>query len=33
MKCNLFDFIEFELDWKAVIGVGVCMLAYAIITL
>lgn len=33
MKFNLFDFIEFELDWEAVVGVGVCALAYAIITL
>lgn len=33
MKFNLFDFIEFELDWKAVVGVGVCALAYAIITI
>ena len=33
MKFNLFGFIEFEIDWKVVIGVGVCMLAYAIITL
>ena len=33
MKINLFDFIDFELDWKAVVGVGICALAYTIITL
>ena len=33
MKFNLFDFIEFEIDWKAMIGIGICALAFAIITL
>lgn len=33
MKFNLFDFIEFEIDWKAIIGVGICALAYGICAL
>lgn len=31
MKFKLFDFFEFEIDWKAVMGIGICVLAFAII--
>lgn len=33
MKFNLFDFLEFEIDWKAVIGIGIAILGYALITM
>lgn len=32
MKFNIFDFIEFEIDWKAVAAIAVCVLGYALIT-
>lgn len=32
MKFNMLDFIEFEIDWKAVAAIAVCVLGYAIIT-
>lgn len=32
MKFNIFDFIEFEIDWKALVAIAVCVLGYAIIT-
>ncbi len=31
MKFNMFDFIEFEIDWKAVAAIAVCVLGYALI--
>lgn len=32
MKFNFIDCIEFEIDWKAVAAIAVCVLGYAIIT-
>jgi hypothetical protein len=32
MKFNILDFIELEIDWKAVAAIAVCVLGYAIIT-
>lgn len=32
MKFNIIDYIEFEIDWKAVAAIAVCVLGYAIIT-
>ena len=32
MKFNFIDFIEFEIDWKAVAAIAACVLGYAIIT-
>ena len=32
MKINLFDVINFEIDWRAVIGTGITVLGYAVIT-
>lgn len=33
MKINLFfGFFEFDFDWKAVVGVGVIVIGYAIMT-
>lgn len=32
MKFNFIDFIEFEMDWKAVAAIAACVLGYAIIT-
>lgn len=31
MKFNLFDFWEFEIDWKAVIGIGLLVIGYALL--
>lgn len=33
MKFNLFDFLEFEIDWKALAAIAICILGYAIITM
>lgn len=32
MKINLYDMVVFEIDWKAVIGIGITVLGYAVIT-
>ena len=32
MKFNFIDYIEFEIDWKAVAAIAACVLGYAIIT-
>lgn len=32
MKFNILDFIEFEIDWKAVAAIAACVLSCAIIT-
>lgn len=32
MRINLFDVVDFEIDWKAVIGIGITVLGYAVIT-
>lgn len=34
MRINLFDeFFEFDFDWKAVIGIGITILGYALLTM
>ena len=34
MKISLFDgFFEFDFDWKAVVGVGLIVLGFALITM
>lgn len=33
MKFNLFDIYEFEIDWKAIIGIGIIILGCALLTM
>ena len=33
MKFNLFDFWEFEIDWKAMIGIGLLVVGYALLNM
>lgn len=33
MKFNIFDLWEFEIDWKALAAIAICILGYAIITM
>ncbi len=32
MKINLYGMVVFETGWKAVIGIGITVLGYAVIT-
>ena len=31
MKFNFFDGIVFELDWRAIVGIGICVLAFQLL--
>lgn len=33
MRFNLFDFLEFEIDWKGIVAIAIAILGYALITI
>lgn len=33
MKINMFDDVVFEIDWKAMIGIGLLVIGYALLTM
>lgn len=33
MKINMFDDVTFEIDWKAMIGIGLLVIGYALLTM
>lgn len=33
MKINLWDGLLFEIDWKAIVGIGIIILGYALLNM